>query len=183
MPLEREVKLRFSSPADARAAVVGTGATLRTARRLQQDSLLDTEGGRLRASGCALRLRQEGTGALLTFKGPVEPSTTKVREEWETLVGDGAVLLRIAGELGFRVWFRYEKYREEFTAQDVVIAVDETPVGTFVEIEGSEDGIRIAAAALGRSEADYLLQSYRRVYLEACATSGRPAADMLFPDV
>ena len=41
----------------------------------------------------------------------------KVREELETLVGDGEVLLRVLEELGLHVWFRYEKYREEFCAR------------------------------------------------------------------
>ena len=65
----------------------------------------------------------------------------KVREELETVVGDGEVLLRVFGELGLHVWFRYEKYREEFSHEDVIVAIDETPVGVFVEIEGTENGI------------------------------------------
>ena len=64
----------------------------------------------------------------------------------ETVVADGAALLTILEELGLHVWFRYEKYREEFTADDVVIAVDETPVGVFVEIEGGEDAIHADGA-------------------------------------
>ncbi len=54
------------------------------------------------------------------------------------MVGDGEVLLRVFGELGLHVWFRYEKYREEFSHEDVIVAIDETPVGVFVEIEGTE---------------------------------------------
>ena len=77
----------------------------------------------------------------VTFKGPVQPSTMKLREEDETLVGDGEVLLKIFEELGLHVWFRYEKYREEFSHEDVIVAIDETPVGVFVEIEGGEQGI------------------------------------------
>ena len=51
-------------------------------------------------------------------------------------VGDGEVVQHVLEELGLHVWFRYEKYREEYAAEDVTIAIDETPVGTFVEIEG-----------------------------------------------
>jgi hypothetical protein len=75
----------------------------------------------------------------------------KLRDELETMVSDGPLLVRLLGELGFQVGFRYEKYREEFILNDVIVAVDETPVGTFIEIEGSAEGIRATATALGRS--------------------------------
>ena len=74
MALEREIKLQFRGASEARAAVLTTGATPRGPRRLQQDSLLDTADGLLRGRGCALRVRQEPGQAILTFKGPVEPS-------------------------------------------------------------------------------------------------------------
>ncbi len=69
------------------------------------------------------------------------------------MVGDGSLVVRMLEELGFHVWFRYEKYREEFALDDVVVAVDETPVGTFVEIEGGDRGIDETAVALGRTTA------------------------------
>ena len=46
-----------------------------------------------------------------------------VREEIETVVGDGETLLRVFEELGLHVWFRYQKYREEFAYEDVIAAV------------------------------------------------------------
>ena len=95
-------------------------------------------GGAPARQRCALRIRMENGKSRLTFKGPVQPSMMKLREELETVVGDGEVLLRIFEELGLQVWFRYEKYREEFSHEDVIVAIDETPVGVFVEIEGSE---------------------------------------------
>jgi adenylate cyclase class 2 len=178
--VEREIKLRFASPAEARATIIGGGATLVRGRRLQEDCLLDTEEGLLRRERSSLRVRMESGRALLTFKGPVQPSVMKVREELETVVGDGPVLLQLLEALGFHVWFRYEKYREEFAIGDVIVAIDETPVGTFVEIEGSDRGITATAKALGRSPTDYLLDSYRSLYANHCAQHGVPVSDMLF---
>src|SRR3954462_14580153 len=112
--LEREIKLRFESADAARAAVLDTGAAPLHGRRLQEDCLLDTTNDDLRRRRSALRVRQDGGRSVLTFKGPVQAAAVKVREEVETVVGDGTQLMRILGELGFHVWFRYEKYREEF---------------------------------------------------------------------
>src|SRR5262245_7751066 len=104
--LEREIKLRFASAEEARTAVLACGATPLLGRRLQEDSLLDTEDEDLRRRRCVLRVRVENGKSRLTFKGPVEPGIMKVREEVETVVGDGAILLRVLHELGLHVWFR-----------------------------------------------------------------------------
>src|SRR5262245_43666337 len=170
--LEREIKLKFADADSARAAVLSAGATPLRGRRLQEDCLLDTDDEDLRRRRCVLRVRMESGRSVVTFKGPVQPSVMKVREELETIAADGTLLLRILEELGFHVWFRYQKYREEFALEDVVVAIDETPVGTFVEIEGGSRGIADLADALGRCPADYLLDSYRRLYLKDCETRG-----------
>jgi adenylate cyclase, class 2 len=178
--LEREVKLRFDTAEDARRAILATGATPLHGRRLQEDYLLDTGDESLRRRRCVLRVRLENGKARLTFKGPVQPSLMKVREELETVAGDGEILLLVFEELGLHVWFRYQKYREEFAFEDVIVALDETPVGTFVEIEGSARGIAVMAEALGRSPADYLLDSYRGLFLQYRDAFGLTASDMLF---
>jgi adenylate cyclase class 2 len=180
--LEREIKLRFACVEDARDAVRRTGATPFRARRLQEDCLLDTADAALRDRGSVLRVRMEPGRSFLTFKGPVQPATTKLREELETLVGDGSVLLSILGKLGFRVWSRYQKFREEFTFEDVIVAIDETPVGVFIEVEGGERGIADMAEALGRGPGDYILDSYRGLFLRHCEQTGAPITDMLFDD-
>ena len=120
--------------------MLAAGATPLLGRRLQEDALLDTEDESLRRRRCVLRIRLENGNSRITFKGPVQPSEMKLREEFETIVGDGGLLLRVFEELGFHVWFRYEKYREEFCHEEVIVAVDETPVGVFVEIEGQRAG-------------------------------------------
>ena len=181
--LEREIKLRFDDAAAARSAVLEAGATPLRSRRLQEDCLLDTPDESLRRRRCVLRVRLESGKSLITFKGPVQPSLVKAREELETIVADGPLLLRVLEQLGYRVWFRYQKYREEFALEDVIIAVDETPVGTFVEIEGGDRGIADIAVALGRGPSDYLLDSYRRLYEMDCQRRGiTPCGMMLFED-
>ncbi len=178
--VEREIKLRFDSVEDARAAIQAAGASPLLGRRLQEDSLLDTEDGALRRRRCVLRVRAECGKSRLTFKGPLQPGIFKIREEIETVVGDGGVLLRVLEELGLRVWFRYEKYREEFSHEDVIVAIDETPLGVFVEIEGSETGIASMAEALGRSPDDYIVDSYRSLFLRHREASGLTGTDMVF---
>ena len=110
--LEREIKLRFDDTETARATILRAGATPVRGRRLQEDCLLDTADEELRRQRCVLRVRVESGRSLLTFKGPVQPSATKLREELETVVGDGSLLVRVLEALGFHVWFRYQKYRE-----------------------------------------------------------------------
>ena len=178
--IEREVKLRFDSLEDARAAILAAGATPLRCRRLQEDALLDTDDEALRRRRCVLRIRTEAGKSLMTFKGPVQPGTMKIRDEYETVVGDGEVLQRVLEELGLHVWFRYEKYREEYAAEDVTIALDETPVGTYVEIEGGEEGIQAMARALGRTAADFILDSYRGLFIQHREKFGFGNAHMVF---
>src|SRR4029450_9562161 len=155
--LEREVKLPFGSPAEARQAIIAAGAAPLRCRRFQEDALFDTDDESLRRRGCTLRVRADSGRSLLTFKGPVQPGPMKAREEHETVVGDGDVLIHLLQSLGLHVWFRYQKFREEFAAEDATIALDETPIGTFVEIEGGERAIMMLTRALGRSESGYVL--------------------------
>jgi adenylate cyclase class 2 len=180
--LEREVKLRFASVEEARDAVGGAGAAPTRCRRLQEDVLLDDAQETLKRRRCVLRVRVESGRSLLTFKGPVQPSPMKLREEIETVVGDGETMLRCLEQLGYTVWFRYQKYREEYALSDVIIAIDETPVGVFVELEGDEHGILEATRALGRSPVDFLLDSYRSLFMEHRRAHGLPATDMLFDE-
>ena len=178
--VEREIKLRYEAAEEARAAILATGATPLHGRRLQEDALLDTDDEQLRRRRCVLRVRTENGKSRLTWKGPVQPAAMKVREEVETVIGDGEALLRVLQEIGLHVWFRYEKFREEFSHEDVIVAVDETPVGVFVEIEGCERGITRMAEALGKAPDDYVLESYRGLFLAHRERLGLRGSDMVF---
>lgn len=180
--LEREIKLRFADPDTAREAVARCGATPLRGRRLQEDCLLDTADEMLRRRRSVLRVRTEIGRSLVTYKGPAQPSPMKVREERETVVADGETMTYVLEQLGFRPWFRYQKYREEFGCENAIIAIDETPIGTFVEIEGGEAAILNLAAALGRGPDDFLADSYRGLYVKDCQTKGLPVGNMVFDE-
>lgn len=137
---------------------------------------------------------------LLTFKSPPEslaigapsrqPSAGgryKVREETELVILDAAALQKIFEGLGLRGWFRYEKYRSTYKfparakwSAGLLVEVDETPIGTFVELEGPGQAIDRAAGELGYSEADYILKNYLVLYLEECKKRGEQPTHMLF---
>ena len=182
MAFEREIKLRFASAAEARANILALGAAPLLGRRLQEDCLYDTEDEQLRRQLSTLRVRCEGGKSLLTFKGPAIPGLVKIREEFETVVADGEVLKTILEQLGMHCWFRYEKYREEFSLTDAVIAIDETPVGVFVEIEGGEEAIHQTARALGFAPPDYITDSYRFLFLQHRDANGIVGHHMVFAD-
>lgn len=135
---------------------------------------------------------------LLTFKRP--PVTTsakseplqnpyrhKVREEFEVEVPDAGVLAKIFEGLGMSGWFRYEKYRTTFRLPDsrvwakgLLIELDETPIGTFVELEGPAEAIDRAAQELGYSRREYIVKNYLVLYVEECRRRGQQPRDMVF---
>ena len=178
--LEREIKLRFSDPLVAQSAILATGATPLRQRRLQEDSLFDTEDKQLHSRQCTLRIRGDNGENLLTLKGPARQAQMKLREEYETAVEDKQALLKIFEGLGLSVCFRYQKYREEFSFKDVTIALDETPVGTYVEIEGTEKGILEMTRLLGRSSEDFIVDSYRSLFMKHRNDYGISRNDMIF---
>ena len=87
----------------------------------------------------------------------------------------------LVAALGFRPWFRAQKQREEYDLDEAHVTIDETPMGVFVEIEAPGELIAPVAAKLGRSSADYRLESYPRLWRDWCAANNLPPQDMLLP--
>jgi adenylate cyclase class 2 len=175
-PVESEVKLRMAGPSEARALVAGIGATPKHPRHFEDNVLFDDARASLRGSGCALRLRRTLAGGIVTYKGPrIEGVGVKSRPEIEFTVGDADAAQQVLEALGYRKAFRYQKYREAFHWKDAEIVVDETPIGTFLEVEGPIETIHAAARALGRGPADYVEDSYVALF----ARTGAPG-DMTF---
>ena len=137
---------------------------------------------------------------ILTFKQPatrlavaemegVSHGSYKVRDEIEVELAESGNLTRIFEGLGMSGWFRYEKYRTTFRlpaskawAKGLLIELDQTPIGTFVELEGPAEAIDRAAEELGYSKRNYILKNYLRLYMEDCRRKGEQPRHMLFPN-
>lgn len=177
--VESEIKLRMSGPEAAREAVARLGATLVRARHFEDNFLLDDASSTLVGSGRTLRVRRTDGSTLLTFKGPRrDQEGVKSRQEIEVSASasDADALQAILRAIGFRPVFRYQKYRETYRLGDVEIVVDETPMGTFLEIEGPLAAIHATAKALGLGPRDYITDSYAGLFFASGGTG-----DMVFP--
>jgi adenylate cyclase class 2 len=179
---ETEVKIRVADPNIVLERLAAAGFEVSKPRVFEANTIYDEPGRTLKARGCLLRIREVDSRGILTFKGPAERGKHKSREELETGFDDPAIGARILERLGYQRAFRYEKYRTEFhrTGENGVVTLDETPIGWFVELEGTPDWIDRTAVALKWSEADYLTVSYGSLYLEHCRNSNLEPSDMQF---
>lgn len=167
--LETEVKVSVASLPPWRGQLIALGAERCAPRLLERNRVFDTPGGALRNGGVLLRLRRYGARNVLTVKTPVPGSASvyKVRDETEIDVPDFAVMEKMLLAIGFRACFTYEKFREGFRLDGAQVLLDETPIGCFIEIEGTPPAIDRVAARLGFSRDDYVRDSYHRLFLLA----------------
>jgi adenylate cyclase class 2 len=181
---EIEIKLRAPDPESASELLLTSGFSIQCERLHETNVLYDTADRKLREAGQMLRLRDAGRRSLLTFKGPGIPGRHKSREELELDLSSARTFEQILSRLGFEPTFRYEKYRTEFGRDDSpgAVTLDETPIGTFLELEGDPQWIDDTAAGLGFREEDYITSSYGRLYLEWCAEQKRLPGNMTWAD-
>ncbi len=150
MGTETEIKVPVPDLGAVRRRLGQAGATRLHGPLRERNLLLDTDRGALRSRGLLLRVRQIGDRHLLTVKGPpTYRGPIKQREETEVEVGDWAGVAELLGQLGYRAVVRYEKDRESWGLDRATIALDHTPMGDFVEIEGPEEQLHAVAATLG----------------------------------
>jgi len=94
----------------------------------------------------------------------------------------------ILRSLGYAPTFRYEKFRAECVDQKRPdgkgkVVVDETPIGTFCEIEGPSRWIDATAKTLGVRPGDYITKNYATLFLDWKRTSHCEASEMTFKAV
>src|SRR5438093_12787164 len=76
--------------------------------------------------------------------------------------------------------FRYQKYRAVYRYAELIITVDETPIGVFLELEGPKPLIDEVAMRLGYKSTDYIVKSYLTLYQDYLKSRGLPLKDMVF---
>ncbi len=179
---ETEIKLAVKDARSARRLLREAGFVVSRPRVFEANTVFDTPELRLRTSSCLLRIREAGRVATITYKGAPEAGKYKSREELELEIGDAATMIAIIERLGYRRVFRYEKYRTEFRQprRAGVVMLDETPVGVYLELEGTPAWIDRTTRKLGFPESGYITASYARVYLDWCAANGCTPGDMTF---
>lgn len=179
---ETEIKLALADAAAGRAALRRSGFRVSKRRVFERNTVFDTPGRTLRKAGCLLRVRSAGKAATLTYKGPPDVSRYKSREELEQEIADAGVMTLIIERLGFLPVFRYEKYRTEYrqAAGGGMATLDETPIGVYLELEGSAPWIDSAARQLGFAESQYITASYAGLYLAWCGRRGVKPSDMVY---
>jgi adenylate cyclase, class 2 len=190
---ETEIKLRVDDLAALIRKLKRLGVNCH-GRVLERNTLFDTPDSDFRRRSRLLRLRVETPAgssliaagpprAWLTSKQPARASAPvgyKQNLESEAPVAAPEYSIARFRALGFRPAFRYEKFRTSFRLGQLHLDLDETPVGTFLELEGDPRQIDRAADALGYSPRDYIRGTYWDLYAADCRRRGKIPRDMLF---
>jgi len=159
-PLEIEVKLRIPSVALLAERLTTVGFVLAHPPALESNQLWDRD-GELLARDSALRVRRYGEAALLTWKGPkVADPRFKIRPERETGVDDPEALEAILRALGYQPVLAMTKTRAIYGRDGLEACLDETPFGSFLELEGERVAIDAAMAELGLDPGQIEPRSY-----------------------
>ncbi len=176
---ERELKFRCEDMSELRERLLQAEAERVSASAKEVNFVLDRD-AELERQGQLLRVRAQPGGATFTFKGPARfEEGTKIRAELEVEVDDHETVLAILRALGYEVRRRYEKFRETWRLGGVLVCLDHTPIGDFIEFEGSSADqvatrFRFAPANAERRNYLELYAEYRRGHPES-------PEDMVFP--
>lgn len=139
MEIEAKVQVPDLAPFHNRLTVLG--ATF-VSRELQRDVYFNASDRDFALTDEALRVRHEGSRALLTYKGPKEAgSGYKARKEVNVQVDPGSACEELLTAVGFSPSAEVRKLREEYRFRGVSVALDAVEdLGSFVEIEVCTDG-------------------------------------------
>jgi adenylate cyclase class 2 len=193
---EIELKFPVSDLETFQTRLPTLGFHLVTPRTYEHNTLYDTPNRDLRARREVLRIRQYGGLCTVTHKRqpdqqePVDTTRYKIRIETETVVAEREALAEIFRQMGYVPVFIYEKYRTEWSHPIGVnsdasahLLIDETPIGTYAELEGPTDWIDRTLVDLNIDSATCLTDSYGKLFLDWKQRTASPAENLTFADI
>ncbi len=184
-----EIELKFSvtDVEQLRSAAEAFGFRLVTDRTFESNVLYDTADRQLRAKTQILRIRHYGKRCTVTHKrlatGNEDDLRYKTRIETESIVEDGEALAEIFAQLGYLPAFRYEKFRTEWEMEGGHLVLDETPIGTFAELEGPPAWIDRILGQFRIPQEICTTESYGKLFLRWKESTGSAAGNMTFHEV
>jgi len=185
--IETEIKFRVGEVAELEAKLSSIGFRCITPRSFESNTLYDTPDRKLRLKRELVRIRRYDGRWLLTHKripdSGIGEDRHKHRVETETELSDGEALAEVFATVGFVPVFRYEKWRAEWSDDAGHCVIDETPLGTFAELEGAPDWIDSIAHALGVAPEDRTTLSYGRLFETWKEQTGSTAEHLTFDEV
>lgn len=185
MSVEIEAKLKVDSLEKVAERLSGAGAEFVQEQR-QTDSYFDDAAGRLKSGDRALRVRrqvnEQSETIVLCYKGPKALDDFKKREETEFEIADGELAEQLLGGVGYKKVLTFEKRRRVWRLGGCGVMLDELPLlGSFVEIEGPDDGkIADVQKELGLGNLRHIQDSYASLMDAKLRELGRDDRDVSF---
>ena len=182
--IETEVKIKIHNLQKVSKRLKLLGFHIKINRSFEDNWIFDSPNQHLSQRHWLLRIRTFNNRAWITLKTPFKNSNQfKVREELETEIGEPSIGKEILHRLGMKPSFHYQKFRTVFThlnysENELTITLDETPIGNFLEIEGSSKNICSLAAKLGYETPAFIVKSYMKLYRELFPDSS--SSSMIF---
>jgi adenylate cyclase class 2 len=178
--LEVEVKFHIHQP-DSMLQTLVDMAEVAQPRTFETNLCFEDREHHLKANHQLLRLRQDKI-CRLTFKSkpPQRDSQCKIYREFEVEISDFKTMRAILTELGYHTAQIYEKWRQIFRWRDVELCLDTMPFGTFLEIEGPPESIRLAARQIGLPWKNRILENYLAMFEDLRKQHHLPFKDVTF---
>lgn len=161
---EIELKFRNFDPQVIRKKLKNKGARF-VGRVFEKTIRFDTPNSNLEKIGRFLRIRT-GFKNTITFKQKIDNRKFREREEIELEISNPEKMKIILERLGFTKVLIMEKHREKWQLRETEVVIDILPMGTFLEIEGTEKSIKEMAKNLGLVLKDKILGTYWDLWKE-----------------
>ncbi len=180
-PQEIEVKFYVKNLKKLEARLRELKARLIQPRVHEMNLRFDTATHELGRQQRVLRLRQDEQ-VRFTYKGPSRnESGVLSRTEVEVTVDDFDRARQFLEALGFEKSFFYEKYRTTYDLDESHIMFDDTPLGSFIEVEGqSAESVHALSEKLGLNWGAAIGTSYSALFERVRAVQKLEFRDISF---